>query len=687
MKLSALDDSAFSHVINELPNYVFFKDLNLVYRFCNYNFAQFAGLNSQDEIVGKSDYDLPWSNKFAEQYRNEDREVIETGKALTFPHVSIKINDEEKILHISKSPLYDQNNQIIGILCIYIDITERTNLEKNLKAALNVKNEFIANMSHDLRTPMTGISGMLHGLRNVAVSAESCLKTQPSLEKLSGYLKEFIARIYECTGIAEESTQELLDLFNQILEAIKLESGKIEKPPVVAFDLSAMIKRSVRLLQAVARHKDLDLSFEIDSSIPQYFFGIQPYLERSLSNLLSNALKFTKEGFVKVVVETRSSNNKPGDVMDIVIKVQDSGIGIPTEKFSEIFEHFSRVNPSYEGVYKGSGLGLYSVKQYITAMEGEVDVASTLSEGTCFTVKLPLKVASETDLPKEQESLDQQTPLASKLGVNKQPHITSSSTTVENPSASILVVEDSLPAMTSIRLALEPYGCAVDTAMDGETGLEKASSNSYTLIISDVGLPGISGVEMTRRIRALDDKEKAEVPIVALTGHAGDAEKRQECLDAGMQHVMSKPVQPMLLESVLKRFAFSTEETQQACATEDNGKKIIDWPASVQKLSGNVPGALEILRLVFEDLHDTKQTLAKAYEKKNTVAMRAELHRCRGGVCCLELPELDAALREFHEAIKDVPQDADKIQTLYDELQTAIDNFWKEARRINLVKC
>ncbi len=256
-----------------------------------------------------------------------------------------------------------------------------------------------------------------------------------------------------------------------------------------------------------------------------------------------------------------------------------------------------------------------------------------------------------------------------------------------NFSASILIVEDNKPAAMAVQIALDSFHCHTDIAHNGDQAVKMAESSDYDLILMDIGLPDFSGVEATRRIRRLSEPKKSKVPIVALTGHANNPEMRQEALDAGMQEVLSKPAKPLTLESVLKNYVFKikkeskrqnqiSQETVRPINTLESSE-VIDWNACVRMNTGNPNFATKMLSMLAEDLKDTKATLAKAYANRDTKALRAELHRARGGVCYLKLPQLEQALKEFHKAVKADPQNQEELETTYAALQHAMDTFWK----------
>lgn len=573
--------------------------------------------------------------------------------------------------------IFSRNKQVIE------EVRRRSvKAEANSKA----KSEFIANMSHDLRTPITGILGMVQDMLNTADHAEASLATKNSLKDAS-VLRNMIETVQRDGYYLMGATDELLQLCNEILEVVRLESGKLEDN-VESFDIHSLITHNIDLLQPVARHKKLQLLYDIDNSVPQFLSGSRIYLDRVLLNLISNALKFTEEGSVKISAKLLHSSNPSisvvtGEEIRIKILVEDTGVGIPEDKFDTIFEHFSRLTPSYEGLYKGAGLGLYTVKRYIKAMDGRIDVSSKLNKGTCFTITLPFTVSDHADTIKQSIRSTKQI----KQSVEKSEIKSEETDFKKDALASILLVEDHMLAAIAVTAVLKPFNCHIERAENGAQAVKMAEEGRYDLILMDIGLPDFSGIEATKKIRALNDVKKSQVPIVALTGHANNPEMRQEALEAGMQEVMSKPAQPLALESILQQFVFKAEAKEidhheTAVASNDVTAEltIIDWGACVRMFKGDPEFTRNMLSMMDEDLNNVKRVLAEAYAKRDTKALREELHRCRGGVCYLKLPELECTLEKFHEAVKEIPQDEIRLEQTYAALQQAIENFkltWK----------
>ena len=558
----------FEFIINSVPHAIFWKDKDSVFLGCNEKFAHLAMLNSTEEIVGKTDYDLPWSKKESDQYVADDHFVIQSKKEKLNIEENLTNQNEPSFLLTSKVPLYDnRSGEVSGVLGIFTDITNLKKTEEELKVAKikaevasKAKSEFIANMSHDIRTPITGMVGMIQDLLNTMDETELALKdnvtfSRENLLKLIQYLMKHVKNDSE---ILMSSVDQLLQLCNEILELTRLENGILDQRPE-SFDIHQLIQHNIDFLQPVAKNKKLVLSAKIGDNVPKYVKGLRSYVNRTIVNLVSNALKFTKKGYVKINLslrEERSAQHHVGDRINLQISIKDTGIGIPEDKFETIFEHFSRLTSSYQGIYEGSGLGLYTVKRYVEAMEGEIEVESKIGEGTCFKIILPLVISDRVD--KLRQSI--RTPaVASVTSKPTEINLTSFSKLDKSElgSGHILMVEDSKVAAIGLTLTLKPFNCIIDFAETGAGAIKKAQNNTYDLILMDVGLPDMTGIDVTKAIRAFSDVQKSSVPIIGVTGHANDPEMRHECLDAGMQEVLSKPTQVPLLKPIFERFVFN----------------------------------------------------------------------------------------------------------------------------------
>ena len=363
-------------------------------------------------------------------------------------------------------------------------------------AAAESRNRFVANMSHELRTPLNGVVGM----------SELLLDTIPE-----GQDRQYIQTI-------RSSASHLLVILNDILDVSQLEAGRlkiIERP----FCPRQLVEEATKLF-APPPDSPLNLCNDISANLPPLLLGDPARIRQILFNLIGNALKFTPAG--KITITARIFDQK------LLLSVRDSGIGIPPEKLHSIFERFAQVDDSSTRLHGGLGLGLSIAKDLATAMGGSVHLESEVGHGSLFTLLLPLKLAEATpDL-------------------------------IETPTApaglqniKVLVAEDNLVNLTIAKKLLERQFCLVTTAQDGLVAVELCQSHPFDIILMDLHMPNLDGLEATRQIRALPNAN-AQVPIIALTASAMAGE-RDRCLSAGMTDYLSKPIDRNALEATIHR--------------------------------------------------------------------------------------------------------------------------------------
>ncbi len=534
MENKMLDEFVLQGLIAHIPYAIFWKDTNFVFLGCNKEFARQFGFNEPRDVIGKTDHDFPFAPHLREKYRNDDKEVLGGSSKLNYEEEQTQPDGTVKTVWVSKTPLYDNKKEIIGILGIYTDITERKKQERELIEAKNqaeiankAKTEFLENMRHDLRTPLTGITGFANILKKEAKGSK---------------FEEYAENI-------ADAGESLLFLLNEILEAVHVTSGEL---PLLKrkFDLKKVLNDIVKLNQPRAKEKKLNLTIHYDDHIPAYCIGDAKRIQRIALELITNALNFTDQGSITLSAELAKIEEK-----DFVIKliVTDTGIGIPHNKQQEVFTRFKRLIPSYQGIYKGAGLGLAIVKQFIDELDGEIYVESELKKGTQFTCIIPLKISLLDDdfgvstIDSSRYATPPVTQICSNIAENP---LTENNA---NHLSQILLVEDNPIAAKIITVQLHELGCVVHHAEKGETAVTMALQKRFDIIFMDIGLPGISGIEATQQIRQNEEKNKFPVPIVAITAHVSN-EESQQCLYSGINAVLLKPVEANTMRDILNAF-------------------------------------------------------------------------------------------------------------------------------------
>ena len=420
-------------------------------------------------------------------------------------------------------------------------------------SAARLKAQFTANVTHEIRTPLNGLLGMLQLLRETPLTAKQ-------LERLT---------------IAEASGNTLLALINDILDFSRLESGRVELESI-AFDLPAKVGEVAALFELQTRTKDIGLEINIASDVPQTVAGDPVRLGQVLTNLIGNAVKFTRAGGVTVNVDWL-----PETRAQVRFQVIDTGIGIAEQDLGRIFQSFTQADSSTTRQFGGSGLGLTITRQLVELMGGEIEVQSTPGSGSTFSFALPLERAQRpADLDLDHFAAPPVLPPPRKLRV--------------------LVAEDNATNQLVAKGLLEACGCEVAIVGDGQAAIEAWATGGYAAILMDCNMPGMDGLEATRRIRA-QEPDGARVPIVAMTANV-DPDLIERCRAAGMDDAMSKPMQLRTVRQLMARWtATPAPVTVPELAAAEN-------PASAVEAVVNTAVLSELQRAIGDALPAVVQT-------------------------------------------------------------------------------
>ena len=633
------------NIISLLPGHIFWKDLNCRLMGCNNLQAKAAGLESRDDIVGLSAYDIVNKNQPEHMRKQQadaidkvDKEIMRTGQAKTIEEPLIDNDGHQRIFLSQKIPLKNKKNEIIGLLGVAVDITEQKNIEK----------EFIENMQHDIRTPISGIFSLL----------DAAYKSG-NLEDLKKYLPHLV-----------NASRELLDIHNAVIDFEDHEYG--EKPIYNRkFSLLELLHSIIHVNSAAALAHDSSLALKVDDDVPDVIKGDDYRLKKILLNLIGNAIKFTEKGKVILHVMLIHLKHKK---MTIRFSIQDTGIGIPEEKIPAIFEKFTKLNPSNRGKFKGSGLGLHIVKKFVSEMDAELDVKSIINEGTIFTVdvafELPLvqQLAGE-DIHKEAErallidatKMETET---SHIVVSKEK--TSDASTAPTNAVHICLIEDHEMAMMAAERILKNTNAAfhIEKAVNAAEALALLSQQKFDLVVCDLGLPDRPGFDIVEEIKRDKNHLNYQTPFVALTAHSDDA-RREQAKQVGFLGFYNKP----LTEDMAKKIA-ADHLTHEAT--------LIDIASMTDMFGGNEKTALDMIKILTSSFREDKILFKDAFNHNDYTRARELFHKFRGGISYIMAPELSKVAMLLHDDVKAFGQADKPLSDLIPQLEALfniIDNL------------
>lgn len=477
---------------------------------------------------------------------------------------------------ISGAPFYNLKGEQLGTIGIHLDISHRKSIESQLREAkqkaedlYKVKELFMANMSHEIRTPMNAIIGMAELLEQT---------------KLDVKQEKYVSAI-------RSSSKNLLVLINDLLDFSKIESGKLTLE-IIPFHLRELVLKTKELLGPKADENGVQIIYEIDNSLPKNLLGDPTRLGQVLINLVGNAVKFTTNGNVYISAKKSETTNS---LTAILFEVRDEGIGILETELGNLFENFTQASQSTARLYGGTGLGLSISKKIVDLMGGQLEVTSEKGKGSTFYFTLEMEEGNST-LELDTDAF----------------HIKDNFEQTE-----ILVVEDNPVNILIAKTILENWNCQVDVAQNGKEAIDKLNDKSYQLVLMDMRMPVMGGMEATEIIR----KELGlKLPIIALTGNAikGDQEK---CLEAGMNDYLSKPFEQRDLNKVLTKWIDLTQNKQEKLVDLSSLKAMGD-PAFIERM----------VHLFQEETLKEIVILEEALDTQNTARIKGIAHKMKPSV-------------------------------------------------------
>lgn len=424
-----------------------------------------------------------------------------------------KAEREIKRLENENTLLINMNKKAVSMR----DFSERELvLAKNqAEKADRAKSDFLASMSHEIRTPINAVLGM-----NELIIRES------SEQNIREYAKDI-----------ENSGRMLLSLINDILDFSKVESGKMEIIPV-EYDLASVINDIINMLSTRAKDKGLAFLVEVDKTIPSILYGDEIRIRQIITNLMTNAIKYTEKGSVKLSL--KGTKDEIGYKLYLI--VSDTGKGIKEEDQKRLFESFTRVDEVENRTIEGTGLGLTLTKCFVEMMGGELSVESVYGEGSTFTAYIRQEIVKDDPIGDFEERI-----------ARKREQRENSSQGLHAPGCKVLVVDDVQMNCKVFCGLLKETGIEIDTAFSGREALNRCQNKKYNIIYMDHRMPNMDGIECLHELRSMDTPNN-DTPVIILTANAISG-MREVYLEEGFDDFLSKPIEVKYLEDSIRKYA------------------------------------------------------------------------------------------------------------------------------------
>lgn len=531
-------------IIAKMPGHIYWQDVNGVYQGCNEQQAKSAGLKSVDEIIGKTNADLPWNknSNIPEILDQANREVIATKKAITIEEPGKLVDGTKAVFLSKKEPLFDKNGNVIGILGTSLDITELKKAQqdyaeqiKKTTAAYKSKSEFLSIVTHEMRGPIANVTTLLTALASGINKIKEFFHTQ-ILDNLSTQEKgslvtkfnEINNQIIEHYKICSNESMKALNYLENLGELHKLQIEGV-KSRFEETNIKNLIERAIKN-NSFLNTDNIDISINILDSVPENTVIDYRNIYEALQIIIGNAIKFSKKNGVVLIKVEAHVNDKQNAIK---ITVEDFGVGISENTLNNVFSALTNnVNNNDTYKYNKPSLRLPQAKLKIEASGGELSIESNPGVGTKVVLLIPYR--GTPDFTKANELLTE----------NKHAKI-----------LNILLIEDDPIAQFNHKSLLEYFGHHIDAAFTGNQGIQLYESQHYDLLLLDITLPDINGIEVLRKLK---QKSNKYIPVIVITSHASE-DDIDLFLSEGAITVLPKPVREEQLKDAIDAFLDSNK--------------------------------------------------------------------------------------------------------------------------------
>ncbi len=571
---------------------------------------------------------------------------------------SFSINGQHYESH--SKHIIDEAGKIQGSVILILDMTdirayidEIKRVRREAEKASIAKSEFLANMSHEIRTPMNAIIGLNDIIMEESEDTE----------------------IYAHAKDVQSAAKNLLAIINDILDLSKVEAGKMELV-YVNYYIKTMADEIIGMMDIAASQRGLLLKYECDETIPCRYNGDDGRIKQILINILSNAVKFTKKGYVRVYITGRAGRTEDEEML--IITVRDTGCGIREKDLSKIFEDFRQVDSKRNRSAGGTGLGLAIVKHLVELMEGTIEVESTYGQGTTVTITIPQKIVDRTPVSEMPELPQTEKKIADFFTA---------------PGVKVLIVDDNVINRKVARSFLKNYEFDLTEAESGPEAIELVRANRYDIIFMDHMMPGMDGIEAAQIIRRDCGENGTTAVMIALTANAMEG-MREQFLQSGFQDFIAKPLDrrelnQLLLRWVPEKYRHSEEPAEEAGPIDPTKFQIegVDMDAAMQFFSGDEEDFADLLDLFCAD-GKRKIQLLNELVGTDIVRYQIEVHGLKSASANIGAMKVSEMAREQENAAAQGNQEliTEKFPVLMAEYETLLEHigqFLEQRRQEN----